>query len=120
MDSKDLLSLNKLNALGTLITKKEKQNEEMPSCDDENKGNNVLDQFKFFLAAQSAQIHKQTDLILERSDDLHKFVITKADNTDHLIASFSDKTELALDDLNKELDKTGVALIDVKNETADV
>ena len=62
---------------GTRIAQKEKQNEEIPSCGDENKNDNMLDQLKFVLAEQSAQTQKQTDLILKRSDNLHQFVLTK-------------------------------------------
>ena len=43
---------------------------EMPSCNDENKGNNLLDQLKSVLTAQA---QKQTDLILKRSADLNHF-----------------------------------------------
>ena len=87
IDSKDLLSLNKLNASGTLITNKEKQNEEITSCDDKNKNDNTLEQLKSLLIAQS-----------------------------NMMASVSEKTDLALG----ELDKTGIAIANVSNNIINV
>ena len=62
IDKENLLSLNKLNVSGTRIAHKEKQNEEVPSCDDKN--DNALEQLKSLLIAQSAQSQKQTDVLL--------------------------------------------------------
>ena len=55
IDSKNLLLLNKLKASGTRIAHKEQQNEEIPSCVEENKNYNMLDQLKLVLAEQSVQ-----------------------------------------------------------------
>ena len=108
IDQKNLLSLDKLNASGMRIANKEKPNDEITSCSEENKNENILDQLKLVLAAQSAQTQKQTDLLLQRSDTLHEFVLEKANNTDHLIASVSGeiafisrKSDLALCKLDK-------------------
>ena len=73
------------------IANKEKQNDEITSCIEGNKNENMLDQLKLVLAEQSAQSQKQTDLLLQRSDTLHQFVLTKADNTDNLMASVLEK-----------------------------
>ena len=89
IENNELLSLKKVDASGNLIVNKEKQKEEKPSCNDD--GNNLLDQLKLVLNAQSAQVQRQTDLILKRSEDLHDFVLTKADNTDTIMASISEK-----------------------------
>ena len=98
IDRKNLLSLDKLNASGMLIANKEKPNDELTSSIEKNKNENALDQLKSLLITQSAQAQKQTDLLLP------------------LMASISDKTNLAL----CELDKTGVVIIDVKTEMVDV
>ena len=86
IDSKDLLSLNKLNASGTLITNKEKQNEEITSCDDKSKNDNTLEQLKSLLIAQS-----------------------------NMMASVSDKTHLARDELANVKTDLPTEIANVKN-----
>ena len=62
IENNELLSLKKVDASGNFIVHKERQKKERPSCNDE--GNNLLDQLKLVLNAQSAQVQSQTDLIL--------------------------------------------------------